>query len=293
MKKSEVLYHYCSTESFYKIISERQIKLSALSFSNDSREGRLAWKTIEKLCIERGLNRYQISNMKGILDFFESDFDSHGFCLSEEGDLLSQWKMYADDANGISIGFSKAYLDKLRSNKKELTLSKVMYTEVEHKKTLTPIFEKAHDILKRVSKFAPNSRPLFPNEIITMMNYGQDESIEEKQEFINKQVEFSEVMSELLPLMFTLKTDDWKAECEWRLFQSGDLRENEYCEHMPTRNSIVRYDFLDLEPIDSVEPILEITLGSKHLTPELDLRGFLKKYNFNNVEINESTSSYR
>lgn len=61
------------------------------------------------------------------------------------------------------------------------------------------------------------------------------------------------------------------------MLQSGALRENEYCEHMPKRSSIVPHGFLDLESIDGLEPIVEITLGSKHLTPELDLCGFLKK----------------
>lgn len=213
MDKPRVLYHYCSTESFYKIISERKIKLSALSFSNDSLEGGLAWKTIQKLCIERTLNRYQTSNIKGILDFFERDFDSHGFCLSEMGDLLSQWIMYADDANGISIGFSTAYLDELRNNIKKLTLSKVVYQEGEHKETLAPIYEQVYKILKREPSFGSNLGIVDPNALNTVMNIYSDEFVEErKKEFDKKQDELIDEMSKLLPLMFTLKTEDWKSE---------------------------------------------------------------------------------
>lgn len=28
-----------------------------------------------------------------------------GFCLSEDGDVLSQWRGYADNAQGVAIGF--------------------------------------------------------------------------------------------------------------------------------------------------------------------------------------------
>ena len=112
MDKPKVLYHYCSTDSFYKIISDGMIKLSSLSFSNDSREGRLARDTIEKLCIENKLSPDKTNHIKGVINLLEERTDSHGFCLSERGDLLSQWIMYADDANGISIGFSKEYLRK-------------------------------------------------------------------------------------------------------------------------------------------------------------------------------------
>ena len=100
-------------------------------------------------------------------------------------------------------------------------------------------------------------------------------------------------MLELVPLMFTLKTEDWKAECEWRLLQSGVIREYGSYKNMPKRSSIVSHDFLKLEAIEGLEPILEITLGSKHSTPKPGLLGFLKRNNFNDVKINESTSSYR
>lgn len=38
---SAVLHHYCSTETFMAIVASKSIRLSALSMSNDSEEGRL------------------------------------------------------------------------------------------------------------------------------------------------------------------------------------------------------------------------------------------------------------
>jgi hypothetical protein len=40
-------------------------------------------------------------------------FKHLAFCLSENGDLLSQWRGYADDGQGVSIGFKKTFFKKI------------------------------------------------------------------------------------------------------------------------------------------------------------------------------------
>lgn len=96
-----VIYHYTSTVAALKILQERTIWLSAPWHLNDPLEG------------------------AGFLEFLASSKDeknrekacclikNHLFyvaCFSEEGDLLSQWRAYADDAQGVSIGFDRCVL---------------------------------------------------------------------------------------------------------------------------------------------------------------------------------------
>lgn len=295
MKKSEVLYHYCSTESFYKIISERQIKLSSLSLTNDSLEGRLVRETIEKLCNKSKLGTYQTNDIRYLINAFEQILDSYGFCLTEVGDLLSQWIMYADDANGISIGFSTEYLKKLlkNNNKENIDLCRILYEEDEHIETLTPIFEQVRKVL--------GDPKIYPRALNTLSSMLSSESnrkeMEEKREkeIDEKLSKLRTVMLKLVPQMFTLKTKDWEAECEWRLLQSGVIRDEVSCKHMPKKSSIVPHDFLELKSIDGLEPILKIISGSKHLTPKLDLLGFLRNHKFNvdDDSITKSILQYR
>lgn len=37
----DVLYHYCSTDTFHAIVSKSCVRLSALSLSNDTLEGKM------------------------------------------------------------------------------------------------------------------------------------------------------------------------------------------------------------------------------------------------------------
>ncbi|MBY5733413.1 MULTISPECIES: DUF2971 domain-containing protein [Rhizobium] len=98
-----ILYHYCSAATFQAIISRNTIRLSALRSSNDSMEG--AWydgKLLEAI-------RKQAEDIPGW--YFEQQAYINrgatvGLCLTEAGDLLSQWRGYADDGRGFCIGFN-------------------------------------------------------------------------------------------------------------------------------------------------------------------------------------------
>jgi hypothetical protein len=52
-------------------------------------------------------------------------------CFSEAGDLLSQWRGYANDAQGISIGFYKPILQTFDTGGYNYHFKKVIYKERE------------------------------------------------------------------------------------------------------------------------------------------------------------------
>lgn len=118
-----LVYHYCSLDTFTKIIENKTLRLSEITKSNDSME--LLW--ITKM-FEDVFRDIYIKNSNKILnaklpeedfmemvvhyqkDFFSEKHRIYSFfvaCFSEaeEGDLLSQWRGYADDGRGVAIGF--------------------------------------------------------------------------------------------------------------------------------------------------------------------------------------------
>lgn len=115
------LYHYCSLQTFYSIIKNKSIWLSDLSKTNDSME--LVWM---KECVEKPLlaivnsksdsysdewNGWRVT--KELLEHAGEDMRCWGFCLSEKGDDLGQWRGYGDDGAGVSIGFKYDKLNEL------------------------------------------------------------------------------------------------------------------------------------------------------------------------------------
>jgi len=143
----DILYHYCSTASFHAIIQSHALWLSSLSLSNDTLVGKLVARTIDRLAERDSLAYEKVSLLKRGIRFFEETFDGLGFCLSEEGDLLSQWRGYAGDATGVAIGFSKKYLERLTKVKKSqdkswCILQKGKYDPSAHDACVEPTYRK-------------------------------------------------------------------------------------------------------------------------------------------------------
>lgn len=99
----ETLYHYCSAATFQLIVSNRKVRLSDLTQSNDRAEGEWYWAVLKTL--------FEGEQVPAWIDSTRAHHASLnnvtlGLCLSEQGDLLSQWRGYADDARGFCIGFN-------------------------------------------------------------------------------------------------------------------------------------------------------------------------------------------
>ena len=91
------LFHYCSSSNFLKIVEQHAVYLSSLSLSNDTLEGKLVARAFETLGQRDKLAQATVERLRESLEMFEEILDGLGFCLSEDGDLLSQWRGYAGD----------------------------------------------------------------------------------------------------------------------------------------------------------------------------------------------------
>ena len=95
------LYHYCSNTSFIEILRTREIWATELSLSNDRLEGKWLREIFVRSCEDKKLSPGELERTLKNLDFLIEMFGAGGFCLSEEGDLLSQWRGYSENGAGV------------------------------------------------------------------------------------------------------------------------------------------------------------------------------------------------
>lgn len=136
-----LIYHYCSMETFNKIIKNKTLRLSDITKSNDSQEKLWIYNNLEKamenafksmhLTIKPqdsdGIGSY-ISTTKKELDEVIHQ-ESLVVCFSKKGDLLSQWRGYANDGCGFAIGFDKMRLEEYLNRDERFEISPVEYDD--------------------------------------------------------------------------------------------------------------------------------------------------------------------
>ena len=110
----EKLYHYCSTDTFFKILNSKTIWMSDIFSMNDYLEFIWFFEIIKK---HKESKFYDM-----VFRIIQEKLNNENFvfisCFSEESDLLSQWRGYSDDGKGFSIGFNKSILEQLGSLEK-------------------------------------------------------------------------------------------------------------------------------------------------------------------------------
>ena len=101
----DIVYHYCSTETMMKIFESRYLLGSINTSMNDFTDSSW-WYHILVSRAEKILNS---ENEKKLDEFINHIFininDYYINSFSKNNDILSQWRNYADDGRGVSIGF--------------------------------------------------------------------------------------------------------------------------------------------------------------------------------------------
>jgi hypothetical protein len=115
--RDSVLYHYCSTGTLLSILEHGKLRFSDVNMMNDPREWRYCYELFERAAnalLEMVPDRTSLEGLDTA--FFDHVDDylspkqlmSHPViaCFSKQPDVLSQWRGYADNGRGWSIGFS-------------------------------------------------------------------------------------------------------------------------------------------------------------------------------------------
>lgn len=291
-KTIKTLYHYCSNSAFAAIVESKSIHLSLLSLANDTMEGRLVSEAIMRLADRHKLEPYSKERLKDSLNNLEEFFDGLGFCLSEECDLLSQWRGYADGARGVSIGFSKEYLEKLAkiSTSEKIPgfgIYKIEYDEKVHDETVEPTFNELLDLINQGAFRSGLVRGL-------LAAIKTNEEIEDEIKIQSKAFEkLNFKIIELFPKLFELKKNAFKEEKEWRLVSLLTQGLDANCRMRGAPDRITPYRSFDLIGINQTPAIHEVIIGPKNLTPPKIIKLMLKKSGFGEVPVRRSDATFR
>jgi hypothetical protein len=136
----ETIYHYCSADSLLGILQSRALWLTHILYFEDQDE-HLWFKRIACERIRAQPDFQDSLALTQLLAYLEShEFEAiYCTCFSMQADMLTQWKAYADNANGFAIGFNTKKLQQIvdvsRLNSRRLQLIRVEYDREEQQKS--------------------------------------------------------------------------------------------------------------------------------------------------------------
>lgn len=312
-KAKGILYHYCSNASFLSIIENRELRASEYSLSNDRLEGKWFRKVFEDFCDDRGLSASQLQVVLRMYDALFRNYGFAGVCLSEDGDVLSQWRAYSDNGAGVSIGFDSAgfYEEPVPPNPPALPpLSKVIYDVKTQRQIVAPNvaqiveFFKTHKTIKTDKLFAWMEKSVL--EATKSGGVGPPDEATAKQ-MKDIEVLYYSVLT-FLPLLYNFKNPAFQEKREWRggnfvgllsvtnavateltarmqkeLTPDLEARRREEIgwglhnvDYRALPDRIVPYRSFRLEPETRV--IREVVIGPRNITPILNVAECLRRY---------------
>jgi len=279
-KKNDLIYHYCSAETFHAICTNKTIRLCDIFLMNDSMEmywGYSIWEIVANTLI-KSLGHKFIDSIDEIIHFSGKKCLVLASCFSLDGDVLSQWRAYSDDGNGYCIGFNAKDLIKL--NIKPL---KVEYDEKKQIKELTNVIKALYEIEQNL----PENERYGDNFINACINIAFDLSA-------FKNPAFSEEKEIRLVHLLNFK----ESNSYLKLIDSGGTYFGEPAnpaevKFLMYRNMPKTYIDINFTNKNKVNPIKEVIIGPKNLVLDTAISVYLETLNIGNIIIKNSKSSYR
>lgn len=299
----ELVFHYCSIDTFFAILSNKTLRLSDVVKSNDNLEVLWMKKVLLEMVERESLSyeefdedikkkisfeRYKQRVKEKIDSFFdEKELKSKFFviCFSGDGseDRLSQWRGYGDDGKGIAIAFDKKIMKKTSrkicyaTDSSKIEFKKVEYDLEEQKKIIRNFwYEQVILANKEISNFDVD----FELWLVKCFPKLYEQAIFMKNPFFEEEDESRIVFKR------------GKEKCEF----IGESLTNEMvlCEGdiIIRSGRIVEYYDLDISKVKKGF-IKRIILGPKCTTEKEDVQMLLEKYKFKGVEVVWSKGSYR
>lgn len=279
------LFHYCSTATFYNITRNRSIWLSSLSSSNDTQEGKTLSLVLRRLGHALKFHHTRIEDLVDSFRQLEDQMDCLGLCLSREGDMLSQWRGYANDAAGVAIGFSERLFQLMSADNgtpSHARLHRVVYDEQEQLDLLRSRFD---PILSLVESGALEPSTLLGFDSSKFGSY--DEAVRAQ---ARASTALREEIQRLVDLLYVTKNPAFKEEMEWRYIREID-KSYLTCSFRSRGEALVPY--LNLKFPGNLEfPFDCVMVGPRNPTPIPVIEAFLRDQQIF-CPVIPSTATYR
>lgn len=316
---NKLVYHYCDNYKMANILSGKTLRMSDITKSNDYEEVKMFFPGIldaiedEYRKDEFPLQYMDRTNRDALgklldweYDILRYEFDRGGVtnfvvCFCEEGDVLSQWRGYADNGKGCSLGFSvKELEDYCNTYKGILRFEQVDYKTV--KEINVTIVEEALKVL---------------NELRGLRNWIVENLPSLHEEKIDKMFRyyFHQMISSVLMSSLKYKNETFKEEQEWRLFFSqqiykyakwiyGDeeIETIVYDDMLKVIKNRIEFnvtsdDLIPFYPIKfteiSTNPMKQVIVGPQNKIMEKDFSLYVASNKLNDIDFRYSRISYR
>ena len=316
--EGNMIYHYCGVETFLNIIRNHTLRLSDLCKSTDS----LELKSLLDAVQEEIMNQYRNNNNFWDSVIYGMDMDDafyfmlqmliskmkkntdqmlFGVCFSEDGDLLGQWREYADKGTGIAIGFDVEWFERLCDNDM-FKFSKVTYgykkeNEVIVKKHATSIY---HQMLEAIEE--GNSKGIVDGTSATGIievdqNWLYLDSIFIKKDEYENEREWRLILDDE---EMRKSYDEWDVYYNWTRDSTKTYKEIIYklipngMEFMVRNGKIIPYLDLKFDLDENDLPLKKVIIGPNCKVDEQDIYHLLEFFGFDGDEIaiTRSKSSY-
>ncbi|MCU4677709.1 DUF2971 domain-containing protein [Catenovulum sp. 2E275] len=272
------IYHYCGINAFFNIIRNKKLWVSAANNLNDYKE--VDW------FIDKARNKLSQAVRPENQDYL-NEFWLHRsvnspmpyICsFSKNGDLLSQWRAYADDGSGLAIGFNREYFgfdSKMPtpnvSSKQSVGLADVIYDE------------KYQDRIV--------------DTLVGTVGTPTESDDEKYNRFANAAVLINQ-------FSYICKNSAFKEEDEVRIVHTPVIFGNDNggtrvlggisdLQHRVSGEYITSYFELDFAEDRAAEALVEVILGPKCKISRFDIETFLSVSGFGQVKYKMSNASYR
>jgi Protein of unknown function (DUF2971) len=276
--EADILYHYCSPQTFLTICTTKCLRFSDLFAMNDFMEvhwGYHVW--------ERAASAVLDLVGKPFLDDIDEIIHKSGLkalalatCLSRNGDVLSQWRAYGADGTGYAIGFKASDITQLPVQ--PLRVEYNLDIQVEEVKNFILAL---HDVEK--TEITPRGQDFF-NACASLafdLNSFKNPAFSEEDEV------------RLLHLV-----NFQKSNSTLRLVDPGGTSFGQ-----PAVPQAISFHMSSSTPVAHVDltftgkgnkwPIVEVVLGPKNDSLLSGVSVFLETLNLPNVRVRKSAASYR
>lgn len=277
-KDEEILYHYCDAFAFHAICTNKKMRFSDLFSMNDFMEmhwGYSIWEQAATQLFEE-VGKDFLDKIGGVIH----SSGIHGLlvtsCYSLDGDVLSQWRAYANDGQGYVIGFRAKDLIEL-----PIRPLRVLYNQQEQieetKNTIRAIYsvEQAEEI-----KFGSDFQRTCFNLAFDLAAFKNPAFEEEKEVRLVHVLDFE-------------RSNDFL-----KLNDAGGHAFGKDSEGVPVlfrmRDNIpVAFIEQDFSNAGSINPIKEVVVGPKNDVLPTAISVFLETIGVGSVSVKKSKASYR
>jgi len=268
-----LVYHYCSPHTFLHIIEKKKIWLSSSNNMNDSAEGEWFSSAYHDF-LKENEERFGIDFCdKAMHKFSINNEPKYITCFSKVGDSLSQWRAYAQNGEGVVLGFDDTKLGAKGeyAYPSRVPASSLAMIDVEYL-TRENIFHILNDVFSKC----------------------QEETDENERSFLFAAISLGRYLS--------VKNPAFHEEKEKRLIFSPIINDDKGVREFSVSNSIgelkhrISNGYLTSHfeyEINTKEALKEIILGPKNKFSEYDVKKFLGFSGLENITVKKSAATYR